>query len=71
MLYQIKLGSITNAQRAQKLLKGAGFQSYLMRIENPKKGDGCGYALKLNGDAERATALLKAHRIRIYGVEAL
>ena len=50
MYYRIKLGAITNAQRAQRLLRAKGYKPTLSRIKNPQPGDGCGYMITVNAD---------------------
>ena len=72
MSLMIKLGSVTNAQRAQKKLSEKGYSSRLSRLQNPKSGDGCGYALKINSkDRERIVSLLENGGINILGVEEI
>ena len=70
MSFVIKLGSITNTQRAQKLLSENGISSRISRLSNPKAGDGCGYTLKANAkDRERIIHILSSSGIKILGVE--
>ena len=72
MSFMIKLGSITNAQRAQKILNKSGFVCRLSRLQNPKPGDGCGYILKVyNAGREKAIHILENSGINILGVEEL
>lgn len=67
----IKVGSITNAQRGQRLLRSNGYKPIIRKIENPSKSDGCGYALEVNADDETPVEILKKNRINIRGVEEL
>lgn len=68
----IKLGSITNTQRAQKILMKSGYSPRISRLINPKKSDGCGYVLKLkNTDEKTVINILKNAGINILGVEML
>ena len=69
MIYEIKVGSVTNAQRGAKLLKNAGYRVLVHKQLRPSPADGCGYQLRLeDGDGE-ALALLRQHGVRITGVE--
>lgn len=71
MIYEIKVGSVTNAQRGAKLLKNAGYRVFVHKQLRPRTTDGCGYLLRLeDGDGE-ALALLRQHGVRITGVEQL
>ncbi len=71
MIYEIKVGSVTNAQRGAKLLKNAGYRVFVHKQLTPSPTDGCGYLLRLeDGDGE-ALALLRQHGVRITGVEQL
>ena len=67
MIYEIKVGSVTNAQRGAKLLKNAGYRVFVHKQLRPSPADGCGYQLRLE-DGE-ALALLRQHGVRITGVE--
>jgi hypothetical protein len=68
----IKLGSITNAQRAHKILSNKGYVCRLSRLQNPKPGDGCGYILKVyNAGRDKAIHILENSGINILGVEDL
>lgn len=67
MYIKIKVGSITAAQRGQDVLRKAGIKSTVSRLENPKKGDGCGYLIVTN--SENAVKILTENKIRVIGVE--
>lgn len=72
MSFQIKLGSVTNAQRAFNLLKKRGYKPLLSRLQNPKAGDGCGYVIKMNADDQNKVLwILQKSGIRVLGVEDL
>lgn len=72
MLYRIKLGSITNAQRGRNILRNYGFKPSLTRLQNPSKEDGCGYVVKVKTDnIDKALSLLKQHGVNIIGVEEI
>ena len=69
MIYEIKVGSVTNAQMGAKLLKNAGYRVFVHKKLSTSPADGCGYLLRLeDGDGE-ALALLRQHGERITGVE--
>lgn len=67
----IKVGSITNAQRAISVLRSKGFKPILKRIENPSPGDGCGYALEVYSADESVIKELENAKINILGVDNL
>ncbi|MBQ9530725.1 MAG: DUF3343 domain-containing protein [Eubacterium sp.] len=70
MSFVIKLGSITNTQRAQKILSKNGVATKISRLSNPKPSDGCGYVLKANSkDREKIIHILNNSGINILGVE--
>lgn len=69
MIYEIKVGSVTNAQRGAKLLKNAGYRVFVHKQLRPSPADGCGYLLRLEDGDEGALALLRQHGVRITGVE--
>lgn len=69
MYYKIKVGSITNAQRAMRLLRGRGYKVSLGRIENPSANDGCGYVVKISSNVDEAVAFLKNSGIDVLGVD--
>lgn len=65
---EIKVGSVTNAQRGAKALRRMGIRATLSRIENPSASDGCGFVLQLNcNDVDKATDLLYRNGIRVLG----
>ena len=68
MIYYIKIGSITNAQRARSALHAKSIKARIKRLEDPKPGDGCGYVLVVH-DADESVSVLKRAGIRILGVE--
>ncbi len=71
MAYYIKIGSITNAQRGRSLLRANSMNVQIRRLENPGPGEGCGYVLALEGDADKAMHLLQKNGLRVLGVERL
>lgn len=72
MSFQIKLGSVTNAQRAVSALRKRGYKPLLSRLQNPKPGDGCGYVIKMSADDQnKVLRILLRSGINILGVEDL
>lgn len=69
MVLYIKLGSVTNAQRAYKILYSSGYKPRIKRIENPDKSEGCGYAVELACDDEKPIDILEKNRMKIRGYE--
>ncbi len=66
---EIKVGSVTNAQRGSKLLRRYGIKPAVSRIENPAPGDGCGFVITVDyNDCDAAKSLLYKNGIRIFGV---
>lgn len=65
----IKVGSITNAQRGQKLLRKYGYKPQIKKIENPSQTDGCGYLIRVAADSDEPVELLKKNRIEVKGAE--
>ena len=68
MVYYIKIGSITNAQRARSVLHAKSVNGQIRRSENPGPGDGCGYVIAVE-DADEAVRILNKAGLRILGVE--
>jgi hypothetical protein len=71
MRYGIKVGAVTNAQRALKLLRSKGYKPILSRIENPLPNEGCGYVINVESENNKAINILKSNGISILGVEEL
>lgn len=71
MYYKIKVGSITNAQRAMRLLRARGYKASLGRIENPSDNDGCGYVVRISSKVEEAVTFLRSSGIEVLGVDGL
>lgn len=68
MVYYIKIGSITNAQRARSVLHAKSVNGQIRRLKNPGPGDGCGYVIAVE-DADEAVRILNKAGLRILGVE--
>ncbi|MBQ9516687.1 MAG: DUF3343 domain-containing protein [Eubacterium sp.] len=72
MLYIVKVGTITNAQRAKYALKSKGYKVNITRIAKPKSGDGCGYALEIVcSDVDDAVKIIENENIMVRGVAEL
>lgn len=72
MQQEIKVGSVTNAQRGVKILRSNGILTSVSRLEHPGVADGCGFALRVDAsDFERSVELLRRYKIRIIGDEVL
>ncbi len=70
MLYIVKVGTVTNAQRAKAALRRYGIKATVMRLQKPKRGDGCGYTVQVNTpDIDNAVKIIEAEKIFIRGVE--
>ena len=69
MTFYIKIGSITNAQRAGSALHAASIKAGIKRLEKPKPGEGCGYMLVVNSDVSKALRILEKNGIRVLGVD--
>lgn len=65
----IKVGSITNAQRGQRLLRSKGYKSQIRKAENPSKSDGCGYELIVRSNNDSPIDILEDNGIEIRGVD--
>ena len=65
----IRLSSVTYAIRAQKQLERHGIQSYIRRLAGNFSGQGCGYALEIRGDINKAAELLRSADIRIVSID--
>lgn len=69
MTFYIKVGSITNAQRSQRVLKQQGYKSLIKKLENPSPQDGCGYVVVVNTYTEQPLQILINEGIQIRGVD--
>ncbi|MGN0521618.1 MAG: putative Se/S carrier-like protein [Eubacterium sp.] len=70
MILYIKVGSITNAQRSQKILRAKGYKVQLKKIENPGPNDGCGYALEVISNSNEPVKILEKNGITVLGTES-
>lgn len=58
--YCLSFRSVTYAQRAKRILDGAGISCYLHRAPSALASGGCGYCVSLRNDVEPGVQLLKA-----------
>lgn len=68
MFLYIKIGSVTNAQRAAAVLRKNRIKAQIIRMENPQPGDGCGYMIKVRKEEGDSVHILQNNGIRILGV---
>lgn len=69
MTLYIKVGSITNAQRAQRALRMHGYKSQIKKIENPSREEGCGYVVGVATYSDEPVDILIKEGIQIRGVD--
>lgn len=70
MVYRLKVGSVTNAQRARACLNKAGYSAHITRVNHPSKEEGCGYAVSLQcTHPEELVRLLGQKGISVIGVD--
>ena len=65
MKLSIKLNSVTYAMKASSLLKNRNIKSEIIKNPRPKKGEGCGYVVKINNASEDLLNYLKANGVEI------
>ena len=65
---KLSIGSVTYAIKGRDVLRKHGFKVYIERKPSEYKS-GCGYALKLNGDIEKAKEILNRYGIKIKETE--
>ncbi len=61
----LKLNSVTYAMKASSLLKNKNIKSEILKNPRPKKGEGCGYILKINGASGETLEYLKENGVEI------
>ncbi len=64
----INVSSVTNAMRGKNLLERNGIRGDIHRAVDEQGNNGCGYRIRVRGDAQQAIDLLKAAGIRVLGV---
>ncbi len=68
LAFDIKVGSITNAQKVKKELLSSGYKANFHRLEKPQPGDGCGYAVVVRGDKDEILQIINSIGVRVLGV---
>ncbi len=71
MKYLIKVGSITNAQRANAVLFSRGYRSAVRKLEKPSQEDGCGWAVEVQSNNGAPVNILTQSGITVRGVSTL
>ncbi|MCQ2455549.1 MAG: DUF3343 domain-containing protein [Clostridia bacterium] len=64
MEHKIVIGSITYALKAKDILNGNGYKAHIERKTSEYK-NGCGYAVKFDGDVIRAKEILLNSNVKI------
>ena len=64
----VKVGSVTNAQKAKRILLKKGYRAAVKRTSQIKKGDGCGYSIVTQGDSGTVLSILKQAGINTVSV---
>ena len=63
--YLIMCRSVTSAQRAARLLERSLIHAAAVKAPKHLTRSGCGYAVRIRSDVERAAALLRKNEIAI------
>ncbi len=63
--YLIMCRSVTSAQRAARLLENALIRAAVVKAPKALTRSGCGYAVRIRSEAERAVKLLRKYEIGI------
>ncbi len=63
----LKVNSVTHAMKAKNILSANGIYAQVVRNGNTDKREGCGYSVLIDGDVERAVAILHRNHVRILG----
>lgn len=61
----IVLSSITYAYKARDFLFNKGIKCYVERIPANLRKSGCGYCIRVNGDAKKIASMLTEKGIRV------
>lgn len=65
---QVKVSSITNAERGRKILEDNGIKAVIKRSSEIAADEGCGYSIFFNSEKEKGIALLRKAGVRIVGI---
>ena len=63
--YVITTGTVTYAIKGKDILRKKGFKASVERIMSEKGGNGCGYAIIVEGDLGEAESILRKSGIKI------
>lgn len=63
--YLIMCRSITSAQRAERLLERSLIHAAAVKAPKALTRSGCGYAVRIRADADRALTILRSNQISI------
>ena len=63
--YLIMCRSITSAQRAERLLERSLIHAAAVKAPKTLTRSGCGYAVRIRADADRALTILRSNQISI------
>lgn len=58
--HMLVVRSITYAMKGQQMLLRYGITSYVERLANPNREQGCGYGLRVRGDVNLALNILSS-----------
>jgi len=61
----IMVSSITYAYKARDLLNSYGIKAYIQRIPAEYRTNGCGYGVRVSGDAQDIAQLLGKNGIKV------
>ena len=70
MIWYIKVGSITNAQRSRKILAERGYKAQIKRADNLNADDGCGWVVAVRSSSDEPVKILKNAGINVKGAES-
>ncbi|MEG0894633.1 MAG: putative Se/S carrier-like protein [Oscillospiraceae bacterium] len=62
------VNTITSVYRAKDILQKNGIMAYIKRINADLRNDGCGYALQINQNEEKAIKILENAGIKIRNI---
>ena len=66
-----KFNSITYAIKAKNTAERLGCKTRLIKNQNPKKGEGCGYNLIVSGNSSEVKKTFDDRKIKYTGIEKL
>ena len=68
--YLIMTGTVTYAIKGRDLLRKNGYKANIERVSG-EKALGCGYAILLDGEIEKAEELLRRNNVKILEITQL